>query len=343
MKKHLNTLYICSPDAFIRKEGETFVVEINDKKALQAPVHTIENIVCFGFKPVTPALMAYCAENNIGISYLSSTGRFLARVYGAQKGNVSLRKSQYTMSDDTDKSLTISRNIIAAKVANSRKILQRHIRNHPDAENISEVDKTAGVLGNYLSIIKNTRDADTLRGHEGECASLYFGCFDSMITSQKEDFIFTCRSRRPPLDNINALLSFVYVLIANDIRSALETTGLDPQVGFFHRLRSGRPSLALDLMEELRAYIADRVVLSLINLRQIEKKDFEIKETGEIRLTEKGRKEVIVAYQKKKDDIIEHPFLEEKTTVGLIPHIQAMLMARYIRGDLPDYPPFYLK
>jgi len=343
MKKHLNTLYITNPDAFIRKEGETFVVEVNDKKALQAPVHTIENIVCFGFKPVTPALMAYCAENNIGISYMSSTGRFLARVYGAQKGNVVLRKTQYAIADDQDKSLAISRNIIAAKITNSRNILQRHIRNHPEADSITEVEKVVGILGNYLAIIKNTKDANTLRGHEGECASLYFGCFDSMITSQKEDFVFTGRSKRPPLDNINALLSFVYVLIANDIRSALETTGLDPQVGFFHTIRSGRPSLALDIMEELRSYIADRIVLSLINLRQVEKKDFEIKETGEIRLTDKGRREVIVAYQKKKDDIIEHPFIGEKTTIGLIPHIQSMLLARFIRGDLPDYPPFYVK
>jgi CRISP-associated protein Cas1 len=343
MKKHLNTLYITSPDAFIRKEGETFVVEVADKKALQAPVHTIENIVCFGFKPVTPALMAYCAENNIGISYLSTTGRFLARVYGAQKGNVLLRKAQYAAADSVDKSLTVAKNIVAAKVSNSRNILQRHVRNHPDAENIVEVEKTITVLANYLSIIKNTKDPDTLRGHEGECASLYFGCFNSMITSQKTDFQFTVRSKRPPLDNINALLSFVYVILANDIRSSLETTGLDPQVGLFHRLRSGRPSLALDLMEELRAYIADRVVLSLINLKQISISDFEIRETGEIRLTDRGRKEVLTAYQKRKDEIIEHPFIEEKITVGLIPHIQSMLLARFIRGDMDEYPPFYIK
>jgi CRISP-associated protein Cas1 len=343
MKKHLNTLYITSPDAFIRKEGETFVVEVGDKKALQAPVHTIENIVSFGYKPVTPALMAYCAENNIGISYMSSTGRFLARVYGAQKGNVILRKAQYALSDSSNCSLGIAKNIVAAKVANSRNILQRHIRNHPDAENITEVERAVKLFLNYLDIIQNAKDADSLRGYEGECASLYFGCFNSMITSQKDDFTFTVRSKRPPLDNINALLSFVYVLLANDIRSSLETTGLDPQVGFFHRLRSGRPSLALDIMEELRAYIADRVVLNLVNLRQIEKKDFEVKETGEIRLSDKGRREVLVAYQKRKDETIEHPFLEEKTTIGLIPHIQAMLLARFIRGDIDQYPPFYIK
>ena len=245
MKKHLNTLYVTSPDAFIHKEGETFVVEIADKKVLQAPVHTIENIVCFGFKPVTPALMAFCAENNIGISYMSSTGRFLARVYGAQKGNVVLRKAQYALSDSLIPSLEISKNIVAAKVANSRNVLQRHIRNHPDAENIDEVNKTVRLLANYLGIIKNAKDSDSLRGYEGECASLYFGCFNSMITAQKDDFMFTIRSKRPPLDNINAVLSFVYVLLANDIRSALETTGLDPQVGFFHRLRLAGQALPL--------------------------------------------------------------------------------------------------
>ena len=342
MKKHLNTLYINSQDAFIRKEGMTFVVEVDNKKALQAPVHTIENIVCFGFKPVTPALMAFCAENDIGICYMSRSGRFLAKVYGAQKGNVVLRKVQYAVSDDINRFMKIVRNIIAAKVANSRNIVMRHIRNHGD--NSDPLFKKATVqLSSYLNLIKNADNPDVLRGYEGECASLYFSVFNNMITSQKEDFIFNGRNKRPPLDFVNALLSFVYVLLANDIRSALETTGLDPQVGLFHRLRSGRPSLALDIMEELRAYVADRVVLSLINLRQISKGDFEIHETGEIRLTERGRKEVIIAYQKRKDEIIIHPFLEEKTTIGLLPHIQSMLLARHLRGDMEDYPPFYVR
>lgn len=342
MKRHLNTLYITSPDAFIRKEGMTFVVEVNDKKALQAPVHTVENIVCFGFKPVTPALMAFCTQNNIGISYLSMHGKFLARVYGEQRGNVLLRKAQYSMSDSEDGSLAVAKNIIAAKITNSRNLLQRHIRNHTDNED-GLIAEAVSKLARYINLVKNAESLDTLRGYEGDSASIYFGCFNCLITSQNEDFIMNGRTKRPPLDFVNALLSFLYMLLVNDLRSAMETTGLDPQVGFLHRLRPGRPSLALDLMEEFRAYIADRVALNLINLKQVNKNDFEIRETGEIRINDKGRKEVLVAYQKKKDEVIEHPFLGEKTTVGLLPHIQAMLLARYIRGDINEYPPFYIK
>ena len=342
MKRHLNTLYITSPDAYIRKEGMTFVVEVEDKKALQAPVRTIENIVCFGFKPLTPALMAFCVENNIGISYLSMHGKFLARVYGEQRGNVLLRKTQYSMSDSEDKSLCIARNIIAAKLANSRSVLQRHKRNHGDSGD-GRIAAAIDELARYIKLIQNAHNLDVLRGYEGDSASIYFGCFNELITSQKEDFVMNGRTKRPPLDYVNALLSFVYMLLVNELRSAMETTGLDPQVGFLHRIRPGRPSLALDLMEEFRAYIADRVVLNLINLKQVSKADFERRETGEIRISERGRKEVLMAYQKKKDEVIEHPFLGDKTTVGLPPHIQAMLLARYIRGDMEHYPPFYIK
>jgi CRISPR-associated protein Cas1 len=343
MKRHLNTLYITSPDAFIRKEGETFVVELNDKKALQAPVSTIENIVCFGFKPVTPALMAFCAENNIGISYLSRSGRFLARVYGEQKGNVLLRKEQYAISDSSDRSLQIAKNILAAKIANSRNLLQRHIRNHGADTDCSAIDNCIRSMAHSTADVEKAATLDELRGHEGECASQYFSCFNSMITCQNDDFIFNGRSKRPPLDNVNALLSFTYMILVNDIRSALETTGLDPQVGFFHRLRPGRPSLALDIMEEFRAYVADRVILNLVNLKQVGKEDFDKKETGEIRLSDRARKELIIAYQKRKDEVITHPLLDEKTTIGLLFHIQAMLLARYVRGDIPEYPPFYIK
>ena len=342
MKRHLNTLYITSPDAYIRKEGLTFVVEIEDKKALQAPVHTIENIVCFGFKPLTPALMAFCVENNIGISYLSMHGKFLARVYGEQRGNVLLRKTQYSMHDVEEKSLAIAKNIIAAKITNSRSVLQRHKRNHGDSAD-GRVSRAVDEHARYIKLVQNAHNLDVLRGYEGDAASLYFGCFNELITSQKEDFVMNGRTKRPPLDYVNALLSFVYMLLVNELRSAMETTGLDPQVGFLHRIRPGRPSLALDLMEEFRAYIADRVVLNLINLKQLTKADFERRETGEIRISDRGRKEVLMAYQKKKDEVIEHPFLGEKTTVGLLPHIQAMLLARYIRGDMEQYPPFYIK
>lgn len=343
MKRHLNTLYITSPDAFIHKEGMTFVVEIDNRKALQAPVHTIENIVCFGFKPVTPALMAFCAENNIGISYLSTTGRFLARVYGEQRGNVLLRKTQYELFDSPEKSRDVARVLVGVKIANSRRLLQRHLRNHGGDEGFPSVASAVRTLTYSLKRVETAGTLDEVRGIEGDSASTYFGCFDDLIVAQKDAFVFNGRNKRPPLDNVNALLSFVYMLLVNDVRSSLETTGLDPQVGFLHRLRSGRPSLALDLMEELRAYVADRVVLNLINLRQVQASDFERRETGEIRIGDKARKEVIVAYQKRKDEIITHPFLGEKTTIGLLPHIQAMLLARYIRGDMEQYPPFYMK
>jgi CRISPR-associated protein Cas1 len=342
MKKHLNTLYITSDDAFVRKERETFVVEVNNEKVFQAPVHSIENIVCFGFKALTPQIMAFCAENNVGISYLSENGRFLARVYGAQKGNVLLRKAQYAISDNEFESLKIARPIIAAKVSNYRHLLLRHQRNHPE-NSPDDVVTASETLGRRLTNIKQTETLDELRGYEGECANLYFGVLSFLITSQQDDFSFTQRSKRPPLDPANALLSFLYAILANDVRSALETVGLDPQVGFLHQLRSGRPSLALDIMEEFRAYLGDRVMLNLINLKQVAKKDFEIRESGEVRMSDSARKELLTAYQKRKQEEITHPFLGEKMTIGLLPHIQAQLLARYIRGDIEIYPPFYLK
>ncbi len=342
MKKHLNTLYITSDDAYVRKERETFVVEINNEKVFQAPTHSIENIVCFGFKSLTPALMAYCTENNVGISYLSETGKFLARVYGAQHGNVLLRKAQYAIADDEFQSLAIARPIIAAKVSNYRSLLLRHQRNHPD-NCPDEVVSVITTMGRRLTNIEKCEGLDELRGYEGECATLYFGVLTNLITAQQEDFIFTQRSKRPPLDPANALLSFLYAILANDVRSALETVGLDPQVGFLHQMRPGRPSLALDVMEEFRAYLGDRIMLNLINLKQVTKKDFEIRESGEVRMSDSARKALLNAYQKRKQEEITHPFLGEKMTIGLLPHIQAQLLARYIRGDIPDYPPFYLK
>jgi CRISPR-associated protein Cas1 len=342
VKKHLNTLYITSDDAYLHKERETFVVEVNNVKVFQAPVHSIENIVCFGFKALSPPLMAFCAENNVGICYLSENGRFLARVHGPQHGNVLLRKAQYAIADDEAESLMIARPIIAAKVANYRNLLLRHQRNHPD-ECSESVVSAANLMGNRLSEIQRALTLDELRGHEGECASVYFGVLSLLMTAQQEDFAFSIRTKRPPLDPANALLSFLYAILANDVRSAVETTGLDPQVGFLHQLRPGRPSLALDIMEEFRAYLGDRIVLNLINLKQVTKADFEIRESGEVRMSDECRKTVITAYQKRKQEEITHPFLGEKMTIGLLPHIQAQLLARYIRGDIPEYPPFYLK
>jgi CRISPR-associated protein Cas1 len=239
-------------------------------------------------------------------------------------------------------SLAIARPIIAAKVSNCRSLLFRHQRNHPD-ESPDSVSSVATALGNRLSEIERAQTLDELRGHEGECASMYFGVLSSLIIAQNEDFVFSKRSKRPPLDAANALLSFLYALLVNDVRSALETTGLDPQVGFLHQMRSGRPSLALDIMEEFRAYLGDRVMLNLVNLKQVGKRDFEVRESGEVRMSDEARKTVITAYQKRKQEEVTHPFLGEKMTVGLLPHIQTQLLARYIRGDIPDYPPFYIK
>ncbi len=317
-------------------------MEIDNKKVFQAPVFSIENIVCFGFKPLTPQLMAFCAENNIGISFLTETGEFLARVYGKQKGNVLLRKSQYKIADLEAESLKIAKLIVAAKVANYRHLLLRHQRNHPDLSPIS-LSKAAEIILNRLIDIQNCSTYNELIGYEGECANLYFSELSNLITAQKDSFNFIKRTKRPPLDPANAVLSFLYAILANDVRSAVETVGLDPQVGFLHKIRPGRPSLALDIMEELRAYLADRVMLNLINLRQISINDFDLKESGEVRISDKARKEVLNAYQKKKNEEIIHPFLKERMTIGLIPHVQAQLLARYIRGEMEYYPPFYLK
>jgi len=342
MKRHLNTLYITSDDAYIRRERETFVVEVSHKKVLQAPVHSIENIVCFGFRSISPAMMAFCAERDVGVCYMTSNGRFLAKVYGPQRGNVVLRKAQYGISDDEKLSLRIAKPIVAAKVTNYRSLFMRHQRNHPDLST-DELVRATELMAGYLLNIERSVSLDELRGYEGQSAALYFANFSTLITSQHDEFATTGRSRRPPLDPANALLSFIYTILGNDVRSALETVGLDPQVGFLHQLRPGRPSLALDLMEEFRAYIGDRVVFNLINLKQVSKDDFDIRESGEVRMSDSARKIVITAYQKKKQEEIVHPFIGEKTTVGLLPHIQAMLLARFIRGDMENYPPFYMK
>lgn len=342
MKRHLNTLYITSDDAYISKEHETFVVTMNDTKVFQAPVRTIENIVCFGFKSISPALMAFCTENGVGISYLTPTGRFLARIQGAQHGNVLLRKAQYQIADTPARALMIAQPIIAAKLSNSRSLLMRHLRNHPDLSTAA-LQNAIATITSRISACRTAESLDVLRGYEGECAAAYFGCFASLFTSQSKDFYFEGRSRRPPLDPVNAVLSFVYAMLTNDVRSALEVTGLDPQVGFLHTLRSGRPSLALDVMEEFRAYIADRVVLNLINLRQISVKDFEKRESGEVVITDGARKTILTAYQNRKQEEITHPFLNEKMTIGILPLTQCQLLARYVRGDMSEYPAFCMK
>jgi CRISPR-associated protein Cas1 len=340
VKKHLNTLFVTTQGAYLSKEGETVLVSVEGEKRLQLPVHTLGGIVCFGRVTCSPFLMGFCAENNVGLSFLTENGRFLARVQGPVSGNVLVRREQYRRADDAKYSADIARFILAGKIANSRTVLQRALRDHGEKIAHAEVQHAIDLLGDALKRLEHIDDLDVLRGVEGETARCYFGVWDHVITHQKEAFFFKGRNRRPPLDNVNCLLSFVYTLMLHDVRSALEGVGLDPAVGFLHRDRPGRPGLALDLMEEFRPFFADRLVLSLINLGQVNAKEFGASETGAVTMSDDSRKEVIVSYQKRKQDEILHPFLGEKVAIGILFHIQALLLARYLRGDLDGYPPF---
>ena len=340
MKKHLNTLYITTQGAYLSKEGETVLVSVEGQKRLQLPVHTLGGIVCFGRVMCSPFLMGFCAENNIGMSFLTEHGRFMARVQGPVSGNVLLRREQYRRADSPDFSTAMAKFILTGKIANSRTVLQRAQRDHGDKINQPEVEQAVNVLGGALKRIDTISNLDELRGVEGETARSYFGVFDHLITSQKNDFFFKGRNRRPPLDNVNCLLSFLYTLLLHDVRSALEGVGLDPGVGFLHRDRPGRPGLALDMMEEYRSFLADRLTLSLINLGQVKDKGFKKSDTGAVLMSDETRKEVIVTYQKRKQDEILHPFIGEKVAIGILFHVQALLLARYLRGDLDGYPPF---
>lgn len=340
MKKHLNTLYVTTQGAYLSKEGETVLVSVDGEKRLQIPVHTLGSIVCFGRVACSPFLMGFCAENNVGLSFLTENGRFLARVQGPVSGNVLLRREQYRRADQLESSATLARSFITGKIANARTVLQRALRDHGDKFSSTEMEQAVTFLGASLRRLEKTESLDGLRGIEGDTARCYFNVFDHLITSQKEAFKFQNRNRRPPLDNVNCLLSFFYTLLLHDVRSALEGVGLDPAVGFLHRDRPGRPSLALDMMEEFRPIIADRLALSLINLGQVNAKGFNKSESGAVMMSDATRKEVIMTYQKRKHDEIQHPFLGEKVAVGILFHVQSLLLARCLRGDLDGYPPF---
>lgn len=315
-------------------------MRVGEEVRLQLPLHNLGGIVCFGQVSVSPFLMGACAEGGIGISFLTENGRFLARVQGETTGNVLLRREQYRRADDRVATSAIARPIVAAKIANGRAVLLRSARDRPDDESSQRLLRTARLLAGHLEGLRTEDDLDRIRGVEGLAARDYFAVFDDLISQQKDSFRFEERSRRPPLDRVNALLSFGYTLLLHDVRGALECVGLDPAVGFLHRDRPGRPSLALDLMEEFRPFLADRLTLSLINLHQIDPKQFRCAESGAVLLDEDGRKEFLIAYQKRKQEEIVHPFLDEKTTIGLLPHLQSLLLARYLRGDLDGYPPF---
>ena len=343
MKKHLNTLFVTTQGAYLAKEGETIVVKVEKEIRLRLPVHTIGGIVSFGNVSCSPYLMGFCAENGVGISFLTERGRFLARVQGPVSGNVLLRREQYRRADDPKATAGIARAVLTGKIANSRTVLQRALRDHGDKVAADQLGLAVKRLTNYLDMLDQDLPLDALRGCEGDAAHIYFSVFDHLIVAQKEAFFFHERNRRPPLDNVNALLSFIYTLLVHDIRSALEAVGLDPAVGFLHRDRPGRPGLALDLMEEFRPFLADRLTLSLINLRQVQARGFEKSDSGAVLMTDATRKTVLVAYQERKQEEILHPFIDEKVTIGTLFHIQALLMARYLRGDLDGYPPFIWK
>jgi len=343
VKKLLNTLYVTTQGAYLCREGETVCVRVERETKLQVPVHTLGGIVCFGQVMCSPPLMELCGEAGVTISFLSEHGKFLARLHGPVSGNVLLRREQYRRADDESASSEIARAVLVAKIANCRTVLLRSARERPEAEEAKALQSAAEGLSSILKGIGRHSSLNALRGAEGDAANTYFAVFDDLILAQKEDFFFTERSRRPPLDNINALLSFIYTLLAHNMTAALEGVGLDPAVGFLHRDRPGRPSLALDIMEELRPFLADRLALSLINRQQIKGKGFRTTETGAVMMDDKTRKELLVAYQKRKQEEIQHPFLGEKVAIGLLPHCQAMLLARYLRGDLDGYPPFIWK
>jgi CRISP-associated protein Cas1 len=308
---------------------------------LRVPIHTLGGVVCFGRIGISPSLMGLCGERGVCISMLTSTGRFLARVNGFTSGNVLLRREQYRRSDSTESTAAIARAIVAAKIANSRAVLLRHLRDYPDSPAKSPIEKAILYLAQSLDQLRNpTLSTDSIRGVEGDSASCYFSVLNHLIVSQQQEFVFRLRSRRPPLDAVNAMLSFLYSMLAHDLRAACETVGLDPQVGFLHRDRPGRASLALDLMEELRPFLVDRLVLSLINRRQVSGSGFKSAENGAVTMDDATRKAVLVAYQKRKQEEIVHPFINEKVSIGLIAHLQARLLARCLRGDLDAYPPF---
>lgn len=343
MKKLLNTLYITSEDSYLSLDGENVVVLEKEKEMGRIPLHNLEAIVSFGYRGVSPALMGGCAQRNISLCFLTPYGKFLARVTGSVRGNVILRKRQYEISGDQEAALGIAKNCILGKVYNSRWILERATRDHSLQVDVEKMKRASGFLQKSLEKIEKCADMAQLRGFEGEAASIYFGEFGQLILQQKKEFQFSGRNKRPPMDNVNAMLSFVYTLLANMVAAALETVGLDPYVGFMHTDRPGRISLALDLMEELRPVLADRFVLTLINRKMVTGKDFTQREDGAVLMNDKARKSLLAEWQNKKKDVITHPYLGEKVEWGMIPFVQSMLLARYLRGDLDEYPPFFWK
>ena len=335
MKQLGNVLYILTPDSYLYCENETIAVKVGGLEKARIPSHTIESVVCFGMNTVSVPLIRFCGERGIGLSFCTESGRFCGRFAGPVSGNVLLRKRQYALYDEPG-AVDIARNILSGKLANSNLVLQRAGRERKISVAFHEAQS---LIEEYAASMVTTEDIETLRGLEGKAAAAYFGCFESMQTVSETDMLFAHRTKHPPENRMNALMSFLYMLCKNDVQSALENVGLDPAVGYLHALRPGRPSLALDLMEELRAPLCDRIALSLTNKRQIQSSDFNC-EGGRFRLGDQARRTVIDAWQTRKHEVIQHPFLGESIPIGLIPNAQAMLLARHIRSELDEYPPF---
>ncbi len=342
MKKLLNTLYVTNELAYLSKDGENILIKVDDKVVKRLPIHILQGLICFNYNGVSPGVIRLCNEHNISLALMTPNGELCGRFVGKTNGNVYLRRSQYRLADDYEFSLDMAKSFILAKLSNSRKVLQRLIRDHGERINIGLVKGGVDDFAVALTRVKDCDNKDSLRGIEGEMARVYFSCFNELVLKQKDDFTFIAREKRPPKDRLNAMLSYVYTILTYEIASALEAVGLDAYVGFFHTDRSGRVSLALDIIEEFRAYMVDRFVLSLINRQEIAAKHFEIKENGAVLLTKEGKSIILTKWQARKQEEIRHPFLEESCPIGLLPHLQSMLLARYIRGDIEAYPPFLM-
>lgn len=343
MKQFLNTVYVSDSEMYLALKGKNLHLVKSNETVARLPLHNIEAISTFGHQGASPALLHACMEQNISITFFTSSGRFRARVTGAQNGNVLLRRKQYRVADEEEECVQITANMLIGKIFNSEQVLKRTARDHGLRVDTERLNAAVERLKLARQAVSSCSDLESLRGIEGNAASAYYSVFDECIIQQKEYFSFHNRNRRPPLDRVNALLSFAYSLLASETAAALEGVGLDSYVGFLHRDRPGRTSLALDVMEEMRPLIADRFVLKIINLKQVQKEDFEVKENGAVILKDDARKRFLQHWQKEKKQMITHPFLKEKIEWGLIPHVQALLLARYLRGDLDAYPPILIR
>lgn len=343
MKRHLNTLFVTTQNTWLSKDGECVSLHAEGRELGKIPIHTIGSLVCFGQVSCSSYLLGHCAQNGVAVSWLTENGRFMAAMHGPTTGNVLLRREQYRKTDNAEQAVPLARAFITGKIANCRTVLRRAAREHPEDNIDGELARACENLTSSLRRLPQARSLEEIRGLEGEAAGTYFNVFGRLISPKAKGIRFTGRSRRPPLDEVNCLLSFLYTLLAADLRGAIESVGLDPAVGFLHRDRPGRPSLALDMMEEFRPVLADRLALTLINRGQIQAKDFDKTASGAVLLKEKARKEVLVAYQERKREQVLHPFLNERMTTGLLWHMQARLLARYVRDEMDAYPPFVIR